>query len=96
MDDVFGRENFVNCISVKMSPLGGVKRRFANIKFIKNKEYLLMYKKNNIELMPLNDTIKKMDINYTIYFDGTEFISLDEKLKIIFPNINNIPIELYF
>ena len=49
-DEIFGRNNFVNCIAIKMSPSSGVKRRFADIKFIKNKEYILVYKKNKINL----------------------------------------------
>lgn len=43
-DEVFGRENFVNCIAVKMSEATGVKMSHSNIRFPKLKEYILFYK----------------------------------------------------
>lgn len=94
-DEVFGRKNFVNCIAIKMSPSSGVKRRFANIKFIKNKEYILVYKKQDIQLKPINDEIKEYDVNYTIYFDGEEFCPISEKLKAIDPAYDKISADLY-
>lgn len=47
MDEVFGPENFVNTIAVKMSEATGVKMSHANIRFPKLKEYLLFYKKKH-------------------------------------------------
>lgn len=44
-DEIFGRENFVNCIAVKMSEATGVKMSHAGIRFPKIKEYLLFYKR---------------------------------------------------
>ena len=95
-DEIFGRSNFVNSISIKMTPSSGVKRRFANIKFIKNKEYILLYKKNNILLNPLNDEISDFDENYTIFFDGKEFCSLKDKICNLNTNFKYIHIKLYF
>lgn len=43
-DEIFGRENFVNCIAVKMSEASGVKMNHAKKRFPKLKEYLLFYK----------------------------------------------------
>lgn len=43
-DEVLGRENFVNCIAVKMSEATGVKMSHSNIRFPKLKEYILFYK----------------------------------------------------
>ena len=82
-DEIFGRNNFVNCIAIKMSPSSGVKRRFANIKFIKNKEYILVYKKESLEIKPIFDKIEEYDVNYTIFYDGKELTSLAEKIKLI-------------
>lgn len=45
MDEIFGTENFVNCIAVKMSEATGVKMSHAKLRFPKLKEYLLFYKK---------------------------------------------------
>ena len=96
MDAIFGRENFVNCISVKMSPSSGVKRRFANIKFIKNKEQILVFKKEKIDLIPLNDEINVYDENYTIFFDGIDFIPLNEKLSSLKKYYEELPTNSYY
>ena len=45
-DEVFGEENFVNCIAVKMSEATGVKMNHQLKRFPKLKEYILFYKKN--------------------------------------------------
>lgn len=96
MDDIFGKENFVNNIAVKMSPSSGVKRRFANIKFIKNKEFVLLYKKNTINLSKINDVMSEYEVNYAIYFDGETFTSLRDKIIKVFENYENIDIKKYF
>lgn len=81
MDEIFGRKNFVNTIAVKMTPSSGQKRKFANIKFIKNKEYILLYRKGQIELTKLIDPTYEYDNHYSIYFDGKECTTLREKIK---------------
>lgn len=96
MDDVFGRDNFVNTIAVKMSPSSGVKRRFAKIKFIKNKEFLLLYKKNNIvRINQLHDKVDKLDRHYTNFFNGTNFVTLKEFISKIDNKFSVIPHEFY-
>ena len=44
-DEIFGEENFVNCIAVKMSEATGVKMSHQYKRFPKLKEYILFYKK---------------------------------------------------
>ncbi|EIB1178535.1 site-specific DNA-methyltransferase [Campylobacter upsaliensis] len=98
-DEIFSRgggNNFVNCIAVKMTPSSGVKRRFANIKFIKNKEYILIYKKREINLNPLYDVINNYDPHYSIYFNGKEFTTINQKMKESGVKLSGIPKELYF
>lgn len=58
-NEVFGEENFVNCIAVKMSEASGVKMTHANKRMPKLKEYILVYKKNNISEINIVK-IKKM------------------------------------
>ena len=94
-DEIFGRNNFVNCIAIKMSPSSGVKRRFADIKFIKNKEYILVYKKNKINLTPIYDTIDEYDANYTIFYNKEELCPLNEKIVKIDPLYNDIKVKDY-
>ncbi len=80
MDEIFGRENFVSCVAVKMTYSGGVKRRFADIKFIKNKEYILIYKKYDILLQPLYDETHFYDPHYSLYFKEKEFTTIKNKM----------------
>lgn len=54
-DEVFGAENFVNSVSIKMSELSGVKMKYLK-KFAKLKETLLVYGKN---ILNLNLVIEK-------------------------------------
>lgn len=55
MDEIFGRENFVNCIIPEMSNLSGNKIEHAiqGRRFPKTKEYILLYSKNK-EKIKLN------------------------------------------
>lgn len=96
MDEIFGRENFVGCVAVKMTPSSGVKRRFANIKFIKNKEFLLLYKIKEIKLNPIYDVISNYDPHYSIYFDGESFTTIASKLKDEGISLGGMPKEFYF
>jgi len=47
LDEIFGTENFVNTIVVKMSEATGVKMSHAKLRFPKLKEYILFYKRKN-------------------------------------------------
>lgn len=67
-DEIFGENNFVNCITVKMSDLSGPKMAHVKRKFPKIKEYLLMYKKSEIELNPIKLVKKKWDTEYKDFF----------------------------
>ena len=48
-DEIFGEENFVNCIAVKMSEATGVKMNHQFKRFPKLKEYILFYKKDRFK-----------------------------------------------
>ena len=95
LDCIFGRDNFVNTLSVKMSPSSGVKRRFSDIKFIKNIEFLLVYKKESIKIRPINDPILEYDENYSIFFDGIEFTTLRNKIAEKFPLFSEVSMNEY-
>lgn len=71
MDEVFGRKNRINIISVKMSEASGVKMTHVNKRLPKLKEYILVYKKYDspeldVEKVPLeawNDEYKTILLN---------------------------------
>lgn len=88
MDEIFGRENFVNTISIRVSPPMGVKIAHANRTILKEKEFLLCYKKNTIKIKPQYTALKKYDKHYNIFIENRDkdtslwkIKPLGEKLK---------------
>ena len=72
MDEIFGRENFVNCIAVKMNESKGLKNSHIEKRLPKNKEYILVYGKSadNINLKSI--AVKKDEIavkKYAKYYN---------------------------
>lgn len=63
-DEIFFEENFVNCISVKMSEVSGNKMSHSNKKFPKVKEYILVYKKHNLNIVPVKLKKDEWDSEY--------------------------------
>ena len=58
-DEIFGSENFINCIAVKMSEATGVKMTHQYKRFPKLKEYILFYKKNSFNKFVCIDKYKQ-------------------------------------
>lgn len=95
-DEIFGENNFVNCIALEITPSSGVKRAHKDKMYIKNKEYLLVYKKNsNIQLNPLYNEWEKFDKHYSIYFDGKEYTSLSAKINHLDTTFSNVSMDKY-
>lgn len=83
-DDIFGENNFVNCICVKMSEPTGVKMSHCDKRLPKLKEYVLLYKKNNINLKNIQIPKDKWDNEYKILVKGVseeEIANLKEKMS---------------
>ena len=76
-DDIFGEENFVNCICVKMSEATGVKMAHCEKRLPKIKEYVLLYKKNNILLKNIQIPKEKWDDEYKILINGVTKEEID-------------------
>jgi adenine-specific DNA-methyltransferase len=68
MDEIFNRNNFVNCITVKMSEASGTKVSHVDKRLIKIKEYILLYKKESIKLSPIKITKDEWDDEYNKVF----------------------------
>lgn len=67
MDSIFGVDNFVNQIAVKMSEPTGTKMAHTNLRLPKLKEHLLLYKKNKIKINPVMIPKEKWDVEYKTY-----------------------------
>lgn len=83
-DDIFGENNFVNCICVKMSEPTGVKMSHCDKRLPKLKEYILLYKKNKINLKNIQIPKEKWDNEYKILIKGVsevDVLNLKEKMN---------------
>lgn len=97
MDEIFGRLNFVNSISVKMSEASGVKMNHANKRFPKIKEHILFYKKgafsgfNEIEkyMNPVWDKENNIFLENFTTEERNNLIKLEEKEKLTEIDMNN-------
>ena len=69
MDEVFGREGFVNNICVKMSETSGVKMMHVKKRLPKLKEYVLVYKKRNLLLHPIKIKKEESFNRYLQYYN---------------------------
>ena len=64
MDEIFGRDKFLNTISVKMSEASGIKMTHASKRLPKIKEYILVYKKEDLVLNEVKIPKKTWDNEY--------------------------------
>lgn len=87
-DEVFGEENFVTTIAVKLSEPTGVKMAHADKRIPKLKEYVLCYKKSkNISITPVMENKPEWDSEYRTVILGLSKKELAE-IKIIANNEN--------
>lgn len=61
-DEIFGRSNFLNCISVKMKQTAGASGGGEDKKLKKNIEYLLVYTKDNNKFNSFNSIYEETDL----------------------------------
>lgn len=83
MDEVFGRHNRVNIIAVKMSEATGVKMSHARKRMPKTKEFILMYKKGEVEISPIKIPLEKWNDEYKEILLGISEDKLEELKELI-------------
>ena len=69
MDEIYGRDNFINSISVLSSTPSGLKTAHRDKTIIKIKDHILVYKKDNIKINPQYTAIDEWDTHFNYYFD---------------------------
>ena len=77
-DEIFGENNFINNIAIKMSEVSGNKMAHSSKKLPKIKEYLLVYKKNEINLKKIKMRKNEWDNEYNIFLEN--FTLEDKKI----------------
>lgn len=86
-DEIFGEENFVNCICVKMSEPTGLKMSHTEKRLPKLKEYILLYKKNTISLKNIQIPKESWDNEYKILVNNVSKDELDYLKNIMLKNV---------
>lgn len=82
MDELFGRNNFVNSIAIRDSHPSGLKLAAKNKKIIKTKSFMLVYKKTSaMRINPIYQARDDWDSHYGIFFDSTKKPFIRESLK---------------
>ena len=76
-DEIFGDDNFINCVAVKMSEASGNKMAHVEKRLPKLKEYLLIYKKRNNKFNKIKIKKNEWDDEYNIYLEN--FTEMDKK-----------------
>lgn len=70
MDEIFGRNSFVNCIAIRDSHPSGLKLSAKEKTIIKTKTYMLIYKKGNLlKINPIYQKREFWDTHFSIYVD---------------------------
>ena len=84
-DEIFGEENFVNCIAVKLSEATGVKMTHARSRFPKTKEYILFYSRDGMaRINPVHIPIEKWNEEYKELILGLDRDQLAEVKDLIY------------
>lgn len=74
MDEVFGRNNFISTVAVKMSTVSGVKTAHREKTILKEKELIHVFSKNkdSVKLNPQYVPVYEWDKEFQYYLDRSE------------------------
>ena len=84
LDEIFGTENFVNCIAVKMSEASGVKMSHITARLPKLKEYLLFYRKSpSLKVQPVTIPAQTWNEEYKDFLDDLSKQAVDQIKEVL-------------
>lgn len=95
-DEIFGRDNFISSIALKMSTASGVKTSHREKTIIKEKETILVYAKNNehFRVKPQYVPVREWDDEFQYYLEKNNSNNSDDwkvlRLTDVLKN-NNLP-----
>lgn len=80
MDEIFGRNNFISTVAVKMSTVSGVKTSHREKTILKEKELIHIFSKNKnfVELKPQYVPVYEWDSEFQYYLDRCNSDNPDE------------------
>ncbi|QGX46964.1 site-specific DNA-methyltransferase [Streptococcus equinus] len=82
-DEIFGEQNFINNITVKLSEPTGVKMTHKEKRLPKLKESVLFYKKGRIQITDIKISKKTWDSEYRILVNNLKYEEIQELKKIM-------------
>lgn len=78
LDEIFGAENFLNCIAVKMSEASGVKMAHVKSRMPKLKEYIVIYRRSEkISIRPQKIKNNEWNEEYKDFLESIDQENLD-------------------
>ena len=84
-DEIFGDDNFVNCVSVKLSEATGVKMSHAGSRFPKTKEYVLFYRRGfEIKIKPIQVENGAWNNEYKEIITGLSKAEIEEAKELVY------------
>ncbi len=87
-DEIFGEENFVNCVSVKLSEATGVKMSHAGSRFPKTKEYVLFYKRGaDIQIKPVQIANAAWNDEYKEIITGLSKAQIEDIKDLVYKEV---------
>ncbi len=96
-DEIFGKNNFINTISLLSSTPSGLKTTHKEKTIIKTKDYIHVYKKGDIKIKPQYVEVTEWDTHFNLFFDKKKNIVRPLKEIIIENQIyeKTIPLKKY-
>lgn len=86
LDEVLTEDNFVSNIAVRSSTPSGTKTAHKDKKIIKQKDTILVYKKNNIKIKPQYSARETWDTHYSVFLYKEDGKYKSEKLIDVLKN----------
>ena len=97
-DEIFGRENFINSISILSSTPSGIKTAHRTKTIIKTKDYILVYGKScDITINPQYVPVDEFDSHFNKFFDieNNRILSIKDVVVKLGIYEKNVPISQY-
>lgn len=89
MDEIFGRDNFVNTLAIRDSHPSGLKLSAKETTIIKTKSTILVYKKKNLAINPVYQKRSEWDRHFNLFVD-TNSKKLEKYSLLDYLKTNNI------
>lgn len=81
MDEIFGEKNYINTIIVKSNSISGNKTQHREKTILKNKDSIIVYKKDTVKFKPQYSLKNSWDTHYNSYLEEENGNYIIKKLK---------------